>query len=228
MKVDEIGFDVADDVLALGLNVACFVMSGVKNAESADKFERVRQQEIERVASAFSLEALKEDPLLQGFRTLHERAGCSNRKNTSASENLLKMVLKHRSFPHVNLLVDIYNLVSVSTRLSLGAHDVGKISGNVHLRRTSGQERFVPIGSPELAPVKPGEYAYIDDDNDVLCRLEVRQVEKTKVTLDTTDCLFILQGNPATSPDYIKAATEQLIDLTRRFCGGQERILYQP
>jgi DNA/RNA-binding domain of Phe-tRNA-synthetase-like protein len=110
------------------------------------------------------------------------------------------MLLKHGQLPRINLLVDIYNLVSVKTHLSLGAHDRQKLGGDVHLKLTTGTERFWPIGTNELYPVKPGKYAYVDDDNDIICRLEVRQVEKTKVLPDTTACFFIVQGNPANQP----------------------------
>ncbi len=228
MDSRNITFDVADDVLALGLTVACFVMEGLENKESSPSFDMYLEQETNLILQNLSRENLKTDPMLQGFRLLHERVGCSNRKNIAASENLLKLLLKIGRLPRINLMVDIYNLVSLTTHLSLGAHDVKYIDGNVHLGITTGQEGFWPIGNHEPDSVKPGEYAYIDDANDIICRLEVRQVEKTKITPDTKECLYIIQGNPFTSSDDLKAATENLINLTRRFCGGQERILYKP
>ncbi len=228
MDFHNITFDVDDNVLELGLTVAAFVMRGLDNKPSTPEFDRYLEQETQRVLQHLSIEDIKKDPLLLGFRKLHERAGCSNRKNIAASENLLKFLLKTGHMTRVNLLVDIYNLVSLTSRLSLGAHDVELVGGNVHLRRTSGQEGFWPIGSGEPDSVKPGEYAYIDDDNDIICRLEVRQVEKTKVTLDTRECFYIIQGNSETSSDCLKTATENLIQLTRKFCEGEERILYKP
>jgi DNA/RNA-binding domain of Phe-tRNA-synthetase-like protein len=222
-----ITFDVTDDVLALGLTAACFVMDGIENRESSPDFDLYMKQEINHILKNLSRESIKNDPVLRGFHLLHEQVGCANRKTIAASENLLKTVLKTGSLPHVNLLVDIYNLVSLTTRLSLGAHDVKKIGGNVHLKMTTGEEQFLPIGKQQLEVVKAGEYAYVDDDNDVICRLEVRQVEKTKVLLDTTKCFYIVQGNFTTDPDYLKASTEKLIALTQRFCGGHARIVYK-
>jgi len=91
---------------------------------------------------------------------------------------------------------------------------------------TNGKEGFWPLGASKPKPVGPDEYSYIDDDNDIICRLEVRQVEKTKITTGTTECFYIVQGNSATDEEYIRAATEDLIALTKRFCGGKERMLY--
>jgi DNA/RNA-binding domain of Phe-tRNA-synthetase-like protein len=90
---------------------------------------------------------------------------------------------------------------------------------------TTGEEGFLPLGSAEPRPVRPGGYAYVDDANDVICLLEVKQVEKTKVTVDTTDCLFILQGNAQTRHEDILQAAERLIALVQKYCGGQARYL---
>ena len=168
---------------------------------------------------------INDERVLQGFRELHNKIGFSNRNFVSAPENLLLNLLKDGRFPHVNLLVDIYNLISVETRLSLGAHDIAHVAGNIQLRLTSGQEGFWPLGATQPKSVRPGGYAYVDDANDVLCMLEVRQVEKTKATLASSDVFYIVQGNAETELPYIQAAAQRLIALTRRFCGGTSRLL---
>jgi DNA/RNA-binding domain of Phe-tRNA-synthetase-like protein len=224
----EIGFDISAAVRALGLKCAVFTLENIHNGDTDREFEELKAHVTKGVLADLSLEKIASDPILQGFRQLHEAVGRSNRKYVASSENLLTLLLQTGRLPHVNLAVDIYNLVSIKTRLSLGAHDVSAIYGNVHLRLTTGEEHFWPLGSDTLKPVGSGEYAYVDDQNDILCRLEVRQGEKTKITLGTTDCFCIVQGNPATESEYIRATTEELIALTKRFCGGQERMLYAP
>jgi DNA/RNA-binding domain of Phe-tRNA-synthetase-like protein len=56
--------------------------------------------------------------------------------------------------------------------------------------------------------------------------LDSRQVEKTKVTLETTDCFYIIQGNTATSEESISRCAERLIQLTQKYCGGKPRYVY--
>ncbi|MBI3798491.1 MAG: tRNA ligase [Deltaproteobacteria bacterium] len=228
MKSKEIGFDISEAVLALGLKCAVFTLSNVENRDADREFEEIKARVTKEVLTGLSLEKIASDPILQGFRQLHEAVGRSNRKYVSSAENLLKVLLQTGQLPHVNLLVDIYNLVSVKTCLSLGAHDVSAICGKVSLRLTTGEERFWPLGSDTLKPVGLGEYAYVDDQNNMLCRLEVRQGEKTKIRLGTTECFYIVQGNPVVGSEYLTAVMEELIVLTKRFCGGQERLLYVP
>ena len=97
-------------------------------------------------------------------------------------KRLLKNLLKKQEFHKINPLVDLYNLISMDTKLALGAHDLDKIEGNITLRLTQGNENYIPLGSEEAKEVKAGIYSYIDDANDIICYSEIRQVDKTKVT----------------------------------------------
>ena len=97
-----------------------------------------------------------------------------------------------------------------------------------HVSEESGTERFVPLGASAPESVQPGEYSYVDDANEVICRMEVLQVEKTKVELHSTDAFYIVQGNQASSREVLLSATDELIGLTREFCDGEARMLYVP
>jgi DNA/RNA-binding domain of Phe-tRNA-synthetase-like protein len=221
-----IQFDVATDVLSRGVRLITLAMGGLNNRLTDGDFEKIKQESIQKVLGKLASKPMAEDEILKGFRDLHTAIGFSNRNFPAASESLLEYVFKNHDLPRINLLVDIYNLVSVETSLSLGAHDLAYVSGNVHLRTTTGAEGFRPLGAAENKAVRPGGYAYIDDDHDVICLLEVKQVEKTKVTQDTKECFFIIQGNVASDYACIRTAAERLVDLTTRFCGGKVRYLY--
>jgi DNA/RNA-binding domain of Phe-tRNA-synthetase-like protein len=212
----------------LGVRGGYFLMEGLDNRRVAPELDAIRRDAVEQVKAGITKESLGADPVLEGFRELHRVVGRSSRQNVSSPENLLRLLLEGRHLPSINAVVDIYNIVSLQTRLALGAHDVAKITGGVSLRLTDGSEGFWPLGRSEPRGIGAGEYAYVDDDGDVLCRMEVRQVEKTKVTEETTACFYIVQGNATTSADYIREGVDRVVDLTRRFCGGQPTILHLP
>jgi DNA/RNA-binding domain of Phe-tRNA-synthetase-like protein len=222
----DFNFDVSSEVLQLGLQGAYLRFTELSNRISDTEFDDLLASSLRDLISGLSESVIENDAQLRGFRLLHDAVKRSNRKNVASPENLLRLLLARGSMPRVNLLVDIYNLVSMETRLALGAHDIYRISGNVHLMMTTGTERFQPLGATANKGVSEGEYAYIDDSNEIICRLEVRQVEKTKVTLDTNDCFYIVQGNSNTTPEHLKFTVSRLISLTKGFCGGQEELLY--
>jgi DNA/RNA-binding domain of Phe-tRNA-synthetase-like protein len=222
----QLRFHVDPEVLKLGIRGTYLRMKGLKNCSADSALDGMVALTIENLLRELTPEAIETDPQLQGFRRLHDAVKRSNKKNVASPENLLALTLERRSMPRINALVDVYNLVSLESKLALGAHDVEKIAGDVHLRITDGSETFWPLGSPEKKNVAPGEYAYIDSSNEIICRLEVRQVEKTKVGLHTTDCFYIIQGSAHTSDSLLKATTQRLISLTQSVCGGESEILY--
>jgi DNA/RNA-binding domain of Phe-tRNA-synthetase-like protein len=219
-------FKISPEATSLGVDGCYFVIENMLNASDSKELETLCADTLTRLFAGLSETALENDMVLKGFRELHTRVGCSNRKFVASPENLLNMLLRNKRLPKINMIVDIYNLVSCKSRLAIGAHDIERIVGNVELRLTRGDEVFWPLGADKPTPVRTGEYAYIDDNNEVLCRLEVRQVEKTKVTLGTTKCFYIVQGNPATTSEQIQSVAQELITLTQRFCGGNVRMLY--
>ena len=218
-------FTTSQEVQDLGLKTHCITVTGLKNTKNNPDFDDYKNKVIEDLKSKYSKETIKTDPVLEGFRTLHTKVERSNRKYVSSPENLIAMLTKRGSIPSINLLVDIYNLVSIETRLAFGAHDINKIEGNVTLRLTKGDEKFLGLGQSEQKNINAGEYGYIDDSNEIICRLEYRQCEKTKVGLEVQDVFFIIQGNEFTSDEYIENATKKLIDLVKQYCGGNETIL---
>ena len=83
----------------------------------------------------------------------------------------------------------------------------------------------MPIGQTEPIPVAAHEYCYCDDANEVLCRLEIRQVEKTKVDEDARNVCYIVQGNEATPDALLYETAQKILDLTTRYCGGSGTVI---
>ena len=102
------------------------------------------------------------DPVYAGFRELHKSFEVPTRKLLSAAETLIRYVEKRGDIPRIGPLVDVYNAVSLETKLSLGAHDLDTVTGGISVRLTTGAERYHPVGAAEPEPVRPGEYGYID------------------------------------------------------------------
>lgn len=221
----DFNFYVKPEIHKLGIKVTGIVVKGLKNQKENIHFTTWKQTILKNLQKKYSKNFIKEDNIIQGFRQLHNRIGYSNKKFISSPESLINYFLKKGEIPSINLIVDIYNFVSLETNLSLGAHELEKIHGNVTFRITNGTEFFVPLGTTKKKQIKAGEYCYIDDSNEVICRLECRQSEKTKITLESENCLFIVQGNEYTSDEYILSAIDKLLHLIKKYCGGQAKIL---
>lgn len=227
-KNDELEFDVADSAKQLGIKGAYFVIDFEPPKADPDKVSSLLSETVQQIRD--NKPDTKEDQILAGFRDLHTAVGASNRKHVSSPENLIELILAGRNLPSINPIVDVYNIVSLQTKLALGAHDMSKLEGSVMLRLTNGAEDFKPLGSTEKKVIGVGEYAYIDEGcNEVICRLETRQCEKTKVSGLSKTCFFIVEGNKNTEVDYIKSAVSKLQELLVEYCGASatEKIYWQ-
>ena len=218
-------FKVEKAVLDAGVKIVFVVIQGLDNSKESYEWHAHREVLLNDLLERYKDVDVHQDPILEGFNLLHDHTGVKRRKNIPASENQIKLLQKHGSLTYINKVVDIYNLISLDSKLALGAHNIDRVSGNVTLRFTDGTERFVPLGQTEPVAINPHEYSYIDDSNEVLCRLEIRQVQKTLVDETARNVFYIVQGNDATSDELLHQTAQKIIDLTTQYCGGVGEII---
>jgi DNA/RNA-binding domain of Phe-tRNA-synthetase-like protein len=172
--------------------------------------------------------AIRSAPEVAPFQELLRLVGVNPRREQPSVERLLNFALKRGDLPAVNTLVDAYNLVSVRSFCSLGAHDLDRIALPVTLRLLTGQEAFTPLGSEVEIPVIPGEYGYVDAQNRVLCRLDILQAEFSKVTMDTVNVLLIVEGTAAHPPAVLRRVFDDVKEMVTRHCGGTAEVVAYP
>jgi DNA/RNA-binding domain of Phe-tRNA-synthetase-like protein len=228
MRNNKIKFNVAPEILDLNINVASVLFEGISNKQVDVAFDMYKQEVFEKFKSRYSNEFISKNNILDGFRKLHSSIGRSNRKFVSSTEYLLKTYIRRGYIPVKNLAVDIYNVISLETLLSIGAHDVDKVEGDINFKMTDGSEKFLPLGSKKIKQVPRGEYCYIDNNSEIICRMECKQAEKTKIEEISRNCVFIVQGNEYTSREFVIATLEKLIIMIKLYCQGDETILYKP
>ncbi|QQR84208.1 hypothetical protein IPJ72_03415 [Candidatus Peregrinibacteria bacterium] len=121
-------------------------------------------------------------------------------------------------------MVACYNIVSAETGLAIGAHNLDKIKGNVVIRKTNGHESFTPLGGKSTA-VQADKYAAVDESGKIICWMEVKQSDKTKVMPgENRDILIYVQGNPVSTDEELESALNQVCQNILRFCASNATI----
>jgi DNA/RNA-binding domain of Phe-tRNA-synthetase-like protein len=222
-------FVVSEDCLRLGLRAGAIAFRGVRVGPAGPDLRAAIAAAVAEVRSRYaSPAAVRALPELAAFREVLRRAGADPRKEQSSVERLLLLALKRGELPAVNSLVDAYNLVSVRTRCSLGAHDLDRIAPPVTLRLLTGAETFTPLGSDTAVSVTKGEFGYVDAADRLLCRLDVRQAELSKVTEQARNVLLIVEGNAAHTADVLRRAFAEVTEQVARHCGGTAEVVALP
>lgn len=219
MSTNEINFSVAPDLAEKGLKVkaAIFSVPSISRRRGSSLDNHIKE-----IIHSLDIENLMRSPILEAYRKLQREAGIT--EPIAPAEHLLNLIQKSGALPTINQVVDCYNIASAETLLSMGAHDLAKITGNIELRTTDGTEKYTPLGKTEAEKVAPGEYAAIDEEK-ILCRLDLKQCDETKCGQGTTKILVYVQGNTETTEDYVRQGLQKVRDNIRIFCGGECLIL---
>lgn len=222
-------FRVAQECVRLGLRAGAVVFRGVRVAPSDAALRAEIVREAQAVRSRYAGPAqVRADPLVASFHDVLRRVGANPRRDQPSIDRLLTFALKRGDLPAVNSLVDAYNLVSVRSLCSLGAHDLDALSTPVLLQLLTGRESFTPLGSDTPAAVVPGEYGYVDARDRLLCRLDVVQADFSKVTEQTVNALLIIEGTDAHAPEALKRTFDEAIAGVTRWCGGEAEVVAFP
>ena len=204
------------DTLAteVGVKFQVAEIHGVKVKRKNSKLEK----EKEVIAEVVERVDYVNDPILLGYKKLFETIGAKN--ILSSPDSLLQLVKGKGGLPTINTVVDAYNVKSLTTRLVVSAHDLDKLTGDIRIVTTTGREVFYPLGSTtgERLPIK--EWAAVDD-NHVLCRLNCKQSELSKVTLVTKNLLIYVQGNKTTSDEYLRQSLVDICEYIVKYNGGE-------
>jgi DNA/RNA-binding domain of Phe-tRNA-synthetase-like protein len=222
-------FVVSQECVRLGLRAGAAVFRGVRVAPAGPELRAAVVREAAAVRGRYAgTAAVRSDPRVAAFHEVLRRAGVNPRRDQPSIDRLLTYALKRGDLPAVNALVDAYNLVSIRSVCSLGAHDLDRIALPVSLQVLSEPAAFTPLGGAPGAVVNAGEYAYVDAGGAVLCRLDVVQADFSKVTADTGNALLIIEGTAAHPPEALRQAFADAVEEVLRHCGGTAEVVAFP
>lgn len=219
-------FDVSPSCWNAGLHSRAILFRGVSIRPSPPGFpEQVRRIAADLRARFPTPRSVRESAPMVELHSIFRTAGVNPRKLQPACERLVQLVLKRGAIPTINNLVDAYNLVSLKWSCSLGAHDLDRLAPPVRLRFLNGDETFVPLGSRDPEPFGRGEFGYVDARNRLICRLDVRQAEFSKITPGTTNVLLIVGATRAIGSSDVERILAETVDEITGTCGGSGQIL---
>jgi DNA/RNA-binding domain of Phe-tRNA-synthetase-like protein len=180
----------------LALLLATDLQIRADRSEALDRRIDEAQAECRTRWGAIELSAI---PGVAAWRTAYRGFGVKKTSYRSSVERLIKRVLAGGDLPRVNGLVDLYNCVSLSHGLCLGADDLDKTLGDLAFRFSRAGDTFVDMsaepGDDPNDPPKEGEVVYADSRH-VLCRRwNWRQDARTIVTNGAKRAVLTIQSN---------------------------------
>ncbi len=164
-------------------------------------------------------------PGVAAWRTAYKGFGIKRTSYRSSVERLIKRVLAGQPLPEINALVDLYNMVSLTSGLCLGCDDLDTTEGDLVFRFSMADDSFLDMGAEAGEdpndPPKEGEVVYADQRH-VLCRRwNWRQDARTASSAATRRAALTVQSNGFGD---VEGAAAELSRLIARECGAGSRI----
>ncbi|MCE4625623.1 MAG: hypothetical protein F7C35_07165 [Desulfurococcales archaeon] len=204
--------EVDPSVSPLGITIAaatyCLTTNMVSGGE--DPFSLEVKRLIEELKNKYTLETLKDDPVVKAYRKFYWRIGIDPTKTRPSSEALVRRALRGR-FPRINPIVNAGNIASARHMVPIGLYDIDKFTPPARLTLSRGGEKFHAIGGKD--EVLPPNIPILVDAKGVVMHLYPhRDSRLTMITENTTKLLAIAAGVPGVP---IKRLTDSLRELEK-------------
>lgn len=105
---------------------------------------------IKELHKRYTMSDLPEIPHIKDTRTAYRNFGKSPSAYRNAAEAMLRRIVKGNGLYHINNVVEINNLISVTTGYSVGSYDTDCLSGTVSWKRAPDGESYQGIGKDVL------------------------------------------------------------------------------
>lgn len=216
-------FTVHDEIFEI-FPEACFgvvVASGVNNA-SADSavYEELLRAAEKASEKHTALEPLSQNQAVAVWRDAYQKF--KTKKGARASvEAMLKRVKQGGHIGCISPVVDIYNSVSLTYGVPVGAEDIDAFVGDLRLAMADGTEEFYLIGSDENEPPSVGEIVYKDDAGAVCRCFNWRDGKRTMVTENSVNVFSIIEMVDKTRLPELEEAISVLAGLYEKHLGAK-------
>ncbi|MFF3457561.1 B3/4 domain-containing protein [Streptomyces sp. NPDC002730] len=222
---------VSDEVLDLapGFIHVAVEARGLVNGESNADSSALLDDAARRLADRLDGRAPHEDPHMVAWRAAYSGFGAKPSRTRNSAEALAKRALADGGLPRINRLVDLYNAISVAHLIPVGGEDTDHIQGGMRLVRATGEEPFVTVAGGEETVEHPdaGEVVWCDDEGVTCRRWNWRQGVRTRLTEESVNALFLLEGMAPMTNGELEAAAAELAESLEKLSPGA-RITVRP
>ncbi|MCQ4083346.1 phenylalanine--tRNA ligase beta subunit-related protein [Streptomyces sp. RB6PN25] len=223
---------VADDVRALAPHFTHLAVEarGLSGGPSDERSSVLLDDAVRRLSARLGGRPPHEHPHIAAWRAAYSAFGAKPSRTRNSAEALARRALADGALPRINLLVDVYNAVSVAHLVPVGGEDADRIQGGMRLVRAVGDEPFETAagGEPAVEHPEPGEVVWLDDAGVTCRRWNWRQGVRTRLTKESTRALFLLERLDPMPLDDLRAAGAELAEQLSRLSPGAEIVVRDP
>ncbi|MCS7127842.1 MAG: phenylalanine--tRNA ligase beta subunit-related protein [Sulfolobales archaeon] len=203
--------------------ITYFTAIGLQNTEIHPVIYGEAVRLISKYMSLLDLSNLSENYMVKIYRKYLWRIGIDPTKQRPSHEAILRRILKSRTFPQINAIVDAGNLVSLKHLVPIGIYDLKKISSEIVIRLSISGEIFNPIGASTALSLPQGKPVLADHEK-IIHLFPCRDSAATSVDLKTTEILAIAAGVEGVPVTTVKGALKELESVLTKYTYAKEVV----
>lgn len=176
---------------------ACFgvvVAKKINNNQKYPEIDALLNKNIQIASAHFEGKKVKEEPAILPYREAFRTLGINPNKYPCSIEALFTRIAKGKGMPHINPVVDLGNAISLKYTLPMGAHDLENKNEDICIRFAKEGDRFLPFGGNNEETPDINEVVYAVGNQIRTRRWTWRQSENGKITEESTDIFFPIDG----------------------------------
>jgi DNA/RNA-binding domain of Phe-tRNA-synthetase-like protein len=201
--------------------VGVVVVRGLDNCIRYPRIAELLCSGIAEREAYFEGKKVKEDPLILPYREAFRAVDINPNKFLCSIEALFTRIAKKKGFPEINAIVDLGNAMSLKYGLPIGAHDLATMKEGLEVRLAQENDTFLPFGGTETEKPDPGEVVYVSGTEVRTRRWTWRQSEIGKISEETSDVLFPIDGFVGINDGAVRAAMEEFVGLLQEIFGAE-------
>ncbi len=142
---------IAEDLKARvpGIRLLC-IESDVVTGDSPGELLTLLDEKCRGLRSSLRTEEISLLPAIAASRKAYKLTGKDPARYRLSAEALLRRVVRGEELYHISNVVDLLNLVSITSGFSIGGYDAGKIDGEMEMGIGKSGEPYQAIGRGEL------------------------------------------------------------------------------
>ena len=157
--------------------------------EPADEFWKYMDEEVvPRIRQSIDGMEWGQIPGVKGSRAAYKAFGRNPGRYRVSSEALLRRVKRDDELYHINSVVDVNNLISVESGLSVGSYDLKNVCGPIVFRKAETGEGYTGIGKDFIDM----ENMLVLSDDEGIFGSSMSDSTRAMVTTDSKDILAVI------------------------------------
>lgn len=176
--------------------------------ELLDAFEAT----VRELACQYEMSAIAKNPRIAATRQAYKALGKSPQEYRNAAEAMLRRVVKNTGLYHINNIVEINNLISITSGYSIGSYDVGGLTPPIELRRAEDGAHYGGIGKGSIniehLPVLYDALGPFGNPTSDSRRAMIQEGEREIISV-----LYAFDG-----PEPLRPWLQQYADALERYC----------